>query len=212
MPRVRKIKKRPLKNRKNYFLVDANFLAEKYLHVGSAPSQEVKQRIRECKRWWREIDRQVNDERARVYVPDICIAEAFKVLAKKYYQENAFITSHQFKVARDKLQGDVTIPHKILKAQKRQVWYHDMPATRDIIIAVDRFYELFMKNNCNVSIVDLIVVASAKYLMDFYDVDRSQLHILTMDKALWRGTKKITELPNAYDPSEPGDRFGRVFE
>ena len=71
---------------------------------------------------------------------------------------------------------------------------------------------MFMKNDCNVSIVDLIVVASAKYLMDFYDVDRSQLHIVTMDKALWRGTKKITELPNAYDPSEPGDRFGRVFE
>ena len=63
----------------------------------------------------------------------------------------------------------------------------------------------------NVSIVDLIVVASAKYLMDFHDAEKGQLHIVTMDNALWRGTKKIAELPNAYDPTQKADSFHRVF-
>jgi len=102
--------------------------------------------------------------------------------------------------------------HKELQAQKRYVGCHDVPATRDIIVAVGRFYEIFMKNNCNVSVVDLILVSTAKYLMDFHDATRSQLHIITHDKPPWRGTKKVTELLNAYNPAEPGDSFERVFE
>ena len=83
MPKVRKIPRNPSKSSRNYFVVDASFLAEKYLPVGTAPDPDAKARIRECKKWWREIDRQIREERARVYVPDICIAESFKVLAKK---------------------------------------------------------------------------------------------------------------------------------
>lgn len=212
MARIRKIPKHPTKAKRNYFLVDACFLAEKYLPVGTAPSTEAASRIRECKKWWKEIDRQVDDERARVYIPDICIAEAFKVLAKKYYQEEAFKNSTTFKQARDRLRVDVTTPAKVLKSQKRHIRYHDVSTTRDIIIGVDRFYEPFMKARKNVGIVDLIVVATAKYLMDFHDAQRSQVHIVTMDAALWSGTKTITELPNAYDPTQSGDAFEKVFK
>ena len=69
-----------------------------------------------------------------------------------------------------------------------------------------------MKYQFNVGVIDLILVASAKYLMDFHDAKRGQLHIITMDNALWRGTKKVSELPNAYDPREPNDAFERVFK
>lgn len=79
MARIRKIFRRPKRSRRNYFLVDASFLAEKYLPIRGPAT--AKTRTRACHQWWREIDRQVRAQRARVYVPDICIAEAFKVLA-----------------------------------------------------------------------------------------------------------------------------------
>lgn len=212
MPRIRKINRRPKKERKNYFLVDASFLANKYIPIGTAPTVAVEHQIRETHTWWKEIVRQIGDERARVYVPDLCIAETFKVLAKKYYQENAFTSPVSFKKARDKLSNDVSMTHKELKAQKRYVQFHDVPASRDIIISVGRFYELFMKHNCNVGIIDLILVATAKYLMDFHDALRTQIHIITHDDALRRGSKKVSELPNAYDPANPTDAFSRVFQ
>ena len=123
-----------------------------------------------------------------------------------------FKNSTSFKLARDRLRDDITTPANVLKSQQRHIRYHDVSASRDIIIAVDRFYEAFMKAKKNVGIVDLILVATAKYLMDFHDAQRSQLHIITMDNALWSGTKKITELPNAYDPTQPADSFEKVFK
>ena len=211
MPRVRTIPKNPPKAKRNYFIVDASFLAEKYLPVGTALTEDAKTRIRESKRWWKDIDRQLNLDRSRVYIPDLCIAEAFKVLAKKYYREDAFKYAADFKSARDKLSNDVSLSHKDLQAQSRKIRYHDVPASRDIIVATGRFYELFMKHNFNVGIIDLILVSTAKYLMDFHDAERSQLHVITGDTALWKGTKKVAELPNAYDPSNPSDSFDRVF-
>ena len=76
--------------------------------------------------------------------------------------------------------------HRELQKQTRYVGYHDVPASRDIIVAVGRFYEAFMKHKCNVGVIDLIVVSTAKYLMDFHDAQRKQIHIVTHDKALWR--------------------------
>ena len=136
MARVRKIRTTPTLARPNYFLVDACFLANKYILIGSAPTPDEKDRLRECKKWWKEIDRQVDAKRARVYIPDICIAESFKVLAKKYYQES-MLTWKEWKDAREALESDVRTPSKTLKSQMRHIRYHDMPATRDIIIAVD---------------------------------------------------------------------------
>lgn len=211
MARVRKISRRPNKTEKNYFLVDACFLADKYLPISSAPGASDQTQLREAKRWWKEIDHQTSAGLARVYIPDLCVAEAFKVLAKKYYREGAFAHAAGYKKAREKLSRDITIEHKVLKAKKRHIKYHDLPTTRDIVIAVDRFHELFMKYGLNVGVIDLILVACAKYLMDFHDARRSQIHIITTDHALWKGTKKVAELPNAYDPTQPSDAFARVF-
>lgn len=68
-----------------------------------------------------------------------------------------------------------------------------------------------MKHSKNVTLPDLLMVASAKYLMDFFDAERSQLHIITLDEALWSGTKKTSELPNAYGPTKPTDSFDKIF-
>ena len=208
---MRKIKTKP-RDEKNYFLVDACFLVEKYIPIGSTRSDEERTSLRQSKTWWKEIDRQSKAGLARVYVPDLCIAEAFKVLAKKYYSKESFKHSAEYKHARERLSGDMSLSHKVLKSPRRDIRYHDVPATRDIIIAVDRFYELFMKHQHNVGVIDLILVATAKYLMDFHDAKRDQIHLITMDKALWKGTKKIPELPNAYDLRQPNDAFDRVFE
>jgi hypothetical protein len=132
-------------------------------------------------------------------------------LAKKYYVEKWFATPAAFRSARSRLSNDITIPPKRLKAQKRVVRFHDVSTSRDIIIAVDRFYELFMKHHLEVSLPDLIIVATAKYLIDFFDTPKNQLHLVTLDRNLRRGTKKITELPNAYDPTLPSDGVAKVF-
>ena len=212
MSRVRKIDRHPTKHRRNYFLVDACFLANKYIPIKRAPEDHEKERIRQCMLWWREIDNQVTRDVARVYIPDLCIAETFKVLAKKYYVEHWFPNPAELKTARERCLKDITTDTKTLKKPTRKIGYHDVPTCRDLIIAVDRFYEVFMKEGKSVQIADLLLVATAKYLMDFYDIPKRQLHIITLDVALWSGTKKIQELPNAYDPTNPKDGFERIFE
>ena len=84
MARIRKISLNPAEG-KNYFVVDANFLANKYIPPNRAPNLKEKTRIQKCLEWWNKIYAQLNIYKARVYIPDLCIAETFKVLAKKYY-------------------------------------------------------------------------------------------------------------------------------
>jgi len=87
MARVRIILREPLLG-KNYYLVDSNFLVNRCIPELLAPSANDRERLAACISWWAEIDDQLNKRQARVFVPDICIAESFKVLAKKYYVEN----------------------------------------------------------------------------------------------------------------------------
>lgn len=210
MAKVRKIYRRPVGS-KNHFVVDANFLANRFIPVASAPDAQQQARIAACGDWWEEIDAQLRLGRARVYIPDICIAETFKVLAKKYYVDKWFRTPVELNNARNRLRKLITTPTSTLRAATRRIRYHDVSTTRDIVISVDRFYELFLKHNLKVSLPDLIVVASAKYLVDFYDIPRSSLHIVTLDRQLRAGSKSIQELPNAYDPTENSDARSRVF-
>jgi predicted nucleic acid-binding protein len=200
MANVRKIQSRP-EGGKNYYLVDANFLANKHIPESKAPAGKQRQRIQACKAWWDEIDDQVNAGVARVYVPDICIAEAFKVLAKKYFEDKWFKYPVELKNARDALAKDIHTPPKALKAFIRKVRYHDISTNRDIIIGIDRFFEIFMKHKKKVSVPDLITVATAKYVMEFYDVPKDRLHIVTLDYPLREGVAKVAELPSAYDPT-----------
>jgi predicted transcriptional regulator len=133
-------------------------------------------------------------------------------LAKKYYREKAFKNAVAFNNIRKKMSNDITTTMRTLKSQKRVIKYHDISTCRDIIIAVDRFFEMFMKKHKDVQIVDLILIATAKYLMDFYDIEKKELHIVTMDNALYDGARKITEIPIAYDPTRKTDSVKRIFE
>lgn len=210
MARVRKIYRTPEKGR-NHFLVDANFLANKHIPPSIAPNRHQKERIERCLEWWNEIDAQLEAKIARVYVPDICIAETFKVIAKKYYEESWFKSPQAMNNARLRFRKDIVNKPELLRAANRVIRYHDIPTSRDIIISVDRFYRLFMTHEKKVSLPDLILVGAAKYLIDFFDLPKSHLHIITLDKPLWEGSKKISELPNAYDPTQASDRVDRVF-
>lgn len=210
MARVRKIERNP-KDGKNYFLVDANFLAMKYIPSKIAPNSKEKNRIDKCMEWWNEINSQLKNGKARVYVPDICIAETFKVIAKKYYEDKWYKTSSAMNNARQRFRRDIVNKPETLRSANRIIKFHDLPTSRDVIISVDRFYRLFMKHEKKVQLPDLIIVASAKYLIDFFDIQKNRLHIVTLDKALWEGTKKINELPNAYDPVQPLDYKDRIF-
>jgi hypothetical protein len=210
MSRVRKILGKPSTGR-NYYLVDACFLANKHIPAKLAPDARERQRLESCHDWWREIDAQLKLDLARVYVPDICIAEAFKVLAKKYYIEDWFKGFGDFQRARKALSKDVRTGTKGLTSPSHQVRFHDISTNRDIIIGVDRYFELFMTRRVNVSIPDLIVLATARYLLQYYDLPKDRLHIVTMDTRLREGTRRATELPNAYDPTLRSHRAAVVF-
>jgi hypothetical protein len=56
-----------------------------------------------------------------------------------------------------------------------------------------------------------MILATAKYLMDFYDLPKARVHIITCDIALRNGAKNIQELPHVYDPTTPEDEISRVF-
>jgi hypothetical protein len=212
MARIRKIQ-RLNPNGKNYYLVDSCFLANKHIAPRYAPAGNDRQRIEACLAWWKEIDEQVERSSARVYVPDVCIAEAFKVLAKKYYDQHWFPRHRDWEAARNALSRDVRTHNQSLKAPVRFVPLHDLSTNRDIIIGVDRFFETFLKSKDtrSVSVPDLIVLATAKYLMEFYDVPKERLHIVTMDAALLTGTRRMSELPRPYDPTQKGSRAELVF-
>lgn len=210
MPRVRKVEKSPSAG-KNHFVVDANFLANWFIPDSRVPVGRQQDRARRCCEWWREIRAQINAHKARVYIPDICVAETFKVLAKKYYEEGWFRSAADLNNARLRLRNTITTPTRVLRAATRHIAYHDIPTTRDIIISVDRFYELFHKRGLRVSLPDLILVSTAKYLLDFYDIPKKQLHIVTLDRNLRTGSKAIQEIPNAYDPTLDADCASRVF-
>jgi hypothetical protein len=210
MPKIRKIPRQPETGR-NYYLVDACFLVNKYIPSSIVSDHLEHQRIERCQEWWGEIDRQLAAKVARVFIPDICIAETFKTLSKKYFEEHWFSTPAELAAAKRQLRKDIVMPPKKLSSFNRDIRYHDVPTSRDIIISVDRFFELFQKHHLSVSLPDLIVVATAKYLIDFYDIPKDRLHIVTLDGNLWKGTKRVTEIPRAYNPTQDSDVSSRIF-
>lgn len=48
------------------------------------------------------------------------------------------------------MRKEIRILPRTLRAAKRHINYHDIPTSREIVFAVDRFYELFMKHKKNV--------------------------------------------------------------
>ncbi len=210
MAKIRKIDNSPVGGRHHY-LVDANFLLNKHLPYALAPTTHEQFRIKACLDWWEKIDKHVHARRARVYSPDLCIAEAFKGLARKHYREKWFPTYADFTTARNSLSAHVRVPTKTLKAFNRVIPFHDISTNRDIIISVDRFFELFFKHGKNVQIADMILIATAKYLIDFYDIPKDRLHIVTLDNPLREAVALAIDLPPAYDPTRHGHRAAVVF-
>lgn len=203
--------------KKNFYLVDANFLANYALPHGPSATRRADEiaRIRACADWWKRILEQTKRGRARVFVPEICIAEAFKVLAKKYYKEQWWANAAGFNASKRRLGTLVSTTHKQLQATGRKIQVHDVPATRDILVSVGRFHEAFLKakpKSFNVQIADLILVSTAKFLMDFFDVPKDRLHIVTCDQPLLQAINKcVPELPNGYDPCHQRHSASKVF-
>jgi len=210
MPRIRHISKKP--DEKLFYLIDTNFLVNKYLPIRRISDRRERARVKASQAWWKFIDEQIRQRKAIIYSPDVCIAEAFKVLAKKYYIDHCFWNTYYYKRARDRLSRDIHISPKVLKSSNRFIPFHDISTSRDVIIAVDRFFEKFMKANLNVSIPDLIILATAKYLIDFYNIPDDRLIIVTMDNALWKGSKIIKDIPSAFNPNTINESAKIVFE
>lgn len=189
---------------KNFYIVDANFLANKYIPLKIIPptNGNDRERIKNCKEWWKIIEKQIKAKRAIVYIPDICIAEVIKVFAKIYYQKKWFTTPQQYNSCLKKFLKDIRTSHKELASKNRHIRYHDISTSRDILISVERFNRIFNTNGYHkVSVPDLIIISTAKYLMDFYNVPYKYLHLLTTDNDLKAGSNKISEIPTAYDPA-----------
>lgn len=202
----------PNSSERHFYLVDASFLANKYIPVARVTDDRERDRVQRSQAWWHYIDAQVRRRKAIVYVPDVCIAEAFKVLAKKYYRDKYFTKPVEHLVARRKLSADLHASPRVLKSSNRHIRFHDISTSRDIIIAVDRFFEVCFKSNLEVSVPDLIILATAKYLVDFYNIPYERLHIVTLDHALWRASKKIPDIPSAFNPNMKYEQAHYVFK
>lgn len=204
-----------LNDDKKYYLVDANFLANRHISPNKVNDDGEKQRIKSAQEWWKQIKKQLDRDQARVYVLDLCIAEAFKVLAKKYYNnEKTFSNASSYRHAKSALANDLTLSSKDAKKSIRDIKYHDIQTNRDIIISVDRFFEKSCKE-CkqygNTSIVDLLILSTAKYLVDFYGLPKKDLYIITQDGPLYKLAKSYTDLPMVFNPSVAKDAASKIF-
>lgn len=196
---------------KNFYLLDANFLVNRFIPPDCVLKPREKVRVEASQRWWDEIDRQVKAGKAFLYVPYVCVAEAFRVLAKKYYLEKYFRKPIDYKRARDRLSRFLHMSPKALKAANRVINVHDISTSRDVVVAVDRFNETLFKHKLEVSVVDVLVLATAKYLVDFFHIPRQSLFIITLDNDLWRGSKKFADVPSAFNPCVDRESAKNVF-
>jgi predicted nucleic acid-binding protein len=183
-----------------YFVVDACVLVDAALAAAVDRDESTVQASRSLE-WWDQIYHYANAGISRIYISDICIAESFKAIAKKFFCEN-LITADEKKIAEAKLRGWISMDHTLLKQAGRKVPVHDLSTNRDIIISSDRFLEIAMRNKLQgLSVPDLIVAATAKYLQDFYDLPSASLHVVTNDKKLARLIRLCPEFSAPIEPA-----------
>lgn len=211
--RIRKIDRFPPK--KHYYIIDTNFLVNRFIPLNRVMNENEKKRVESCMEWWKIIDEQIKNDKAKIFIPDICIAEAFKVLAKRYYkekdkEEKLFKNYQEYSQYKKKLSKFVRVSIKDLTKRDRKIAVHDISTNRDIIISVDRFFEIFSGEK--VQIADLIVLATAKYRIDFYDFDKNDCSIISLDNPLRKGAKKLTDIPYIYDPTMKINEASKVFK
>jgi hypothetical protein len=183
-----------------------------FLNASRISDVSEQDRAREAQAYWKVIASQRRAGRAKVFALDVCIAEAFKTLAKKYYDKSGiFPKSVHFKNARDDLRKEVQLSAKGAAKSVRKVSFHDIQTTRDIIIGVDRFFENAFKKRKNVGIIDLMILSTARYLIDFLGFDRSELFIITMDGPLYDLARMYPQLPATFNPDKAADAANKIF-
>lgn len=197
-----------------FFLVDACFLANKYLPNDKTILLE-KQNINDCKRHWSFIHKYINSGNGTVYIPDIIVAETFKVFAKKYYlkQHSLFKSKDQYQRIKKKLEHDLRQNIQQLKAANRKIMYHDVHADRDIIVGASRFFEIFFKQGGGkISIPDLILLSTAKYFIDFFGIPKENIIIISSDKAIIKIAKYCSDIPNVFNPYHKKNDISKLME
>lgn len=196
-----------------HYLVDSNFLINRYLDKDSITNGEEKGRVIKSQQYWEVIDTQLKSHLCKIFILDLCIAESFKVLAKKYYKERVFRSHRQYSKTLERLRRDIHLSSKEAKKKSRKISFHDIQTNRDIIISVDRYFELINRASGlgNVSIVDLLILATGKYLMDFYGFTKNDLFIVTQDGPLYKLARKDNNLPNTFNPLMKIDLVDKVF-
>lgn len=208
--RIRKI----YRNEMNHYVIDATFFADKYIPLSCLPTNSEKEKkiyaeSQNSLKWWTEIELALKHKKARVYIPDICISETFRALARKRYDKD--YSNRTYYYILNKIRKDLRTEDKNLAKKDRYIQYHDLPTTRDIIVSMDRFFKMFFKYGKGTSVPDILVVASAKYLMDFYSIPYKSIHIISSDGALVKGSKKISEIPTVYDPRMNSNSIDKIF-
>ena len=195
-----------------YYLVDTNFLVYKLFDAGKITNGIEKNRAVEAQAYWQHIDRQRKSGKAKVFTLDVCIAEAFKTLAKKYYNHcGIFPTPSNYNAAKKRLRKEVCLSVSDAAKSKREITFHDIQTSRDIIIGIDRFFEQTCKKNKKVGVIDLMLLSTARYLMDFYGFSKETIFIITMDSPLYLLSKHYHELPATFNPDNHADSASKVF-
>jgi hypothetical protein len=204
------IKKRP--KELIYYLVDANFLLFRFVNPRKITDSNEKRRAELARHYWKQIDAQMHQHSCKVLILDICIAEVFKTFAKKYYDKaGIFPKSVDYRNAREGLRNMVQLGARDASKTTRVIRCHDIQTNRDIVLGVDRYFEKVHKHKRKVSIVDLLILSTAQYLIDFLGFDRDRISIITMDGDLYKLARSVKQLPAAFNPENPQDLASKVF-
>jgi len=194
-----------------FYIIDANFFANKYLKSSESVNVTDHDRIENSHAWWEVIDWQINNNIAIVFINELCIAETFKVIAKKYYQEKV-INNNVFQVIKKQITNNIQLSVRKLISKSRYIQFHNITVDRDIIIGASRYLEIAHKHNLqSLSVIDLTILSSAKYLMDFYRIKKEQIIILTGDRKIIKCAKFSNEGPCVFDPLDPNNTIDKYF-
>jgi hypothetical protein len=92
------------------------------------------------------------------------------------------------------------------------VKYHNLLVDRDIIIGASRFLEIAHKNQLqSLSVIDLTILSSAKFLMDFFRIKKEHILVFTGDKKLIKCARKSGDLPSIIDPLQLKNKYSDYF-
>ena len=195
------------------YIVDPCFLFYKYVKEKDLCDKEDLKNFPHSHEYWKIISAQIISRKARVFVPDICIAETFNTFSKKRFnQEEKNFNNNTYHSCRKKFIKDISIRADAIRKANRNIEFYNISLNREIIIGIDRFYEKRSKNGKNkVSTVDLIILSTAMYLIDFFGISKKTVKIISRDNDLYDLARSFPELPDIFNPDKERDRANKVF-